>query len=184
MDKSVRLWDLRAGTTALVLSNAPSRVSWATFSPNGRQVVAFDRRFRPTSPVGIWDAHTGEKLGALEPGDNTLNAAVSRTGSRLVTLNRESNGSLGMRSVARLWQVPSLRLDHTLTAETFTISADATKLLGLERIPAAERRAARDKIKDASHTLRLWDIDGGTLLTPVLLTNEFPSVTIDGGHYC
>jgi hypothetical protein len=124
-DKTVRIWDGRAGTLLAVLSGHGDIVDSAAYSPDGTRIVTAsnDRTAR------IWDARTGAPLAILSGHGKRVNTALySPDGLRIVTASGDTT--------ARIWdaRIPANLAAQILwdaSAETDALPAVDRTLLGL-----------------------------------------------------
>jgi WD40 repeat protein/DNA-binding SARP family transcriptional activator len=156
-DGTVRLWDAAGGEKQLVIQAAaetwagPDAFSpdiWAgpvAFSPDGRLVAAltasegFEGRSYRVHNV-VFDADTGERVGALEVGDGGTGLAFTPDG-QLVTASFDGT--------ARVWDVATDEVVWTLRHDT-----------GLQQV-AVSPDGSRIATAADDGTARLWDLETG-----------------------
>ncbi|HEX3482480.1 MAG TPA: protein kinase [Kofleriaceae bacterium] len=113
------------------------RMWWATFSPDGRQIVTAGDR-----DVRIWDARTFQPILTLPHGADVYQALYSPDGTRLVTVTE---------TTLKIWDARSGALSSSLTAKHSTRAADYF-LATLS--PDGSLVAATDP---EGSTVRVWD---------------------------
>ncbi len=90
-DKTVRIWDARAGEEVRSLKGHADRVSSVSFSPDGKRVasVSADRT------VKIWDANTGQEVLTLRGHTNKVTSvSISPDGKRLATASLDGTAKV------------------------------------------------------------------------------------------
>jgi WD40 repeat protein/uncharacterized caspase-like protein len=142
-DESVKLWDLRIGRELRTLTGFGGPVYALRFSPDGARVAAggFGRVVR------VFDTTTGEILASLEHDQPVRAIAFSPDGSRIAVGADRGPGAIS------LWEVPKGRLHRRLPVAGFV---GAIAFRGDGRALAAA--------DPATHTVRLFDVEGGAPL--------------------
>jgi hypothetical protein len=180
-DKTVRLWDVPAGTCLRVLSGFKANVTAVAFAHDGRTAVASS----DDGTARLWDLSTGVEGRRLVGHDGGVNsAALSRDGRRVATAG--SDGTLRVWDAAtggelRRGTTPGVILTHALFApdERHLFSAgydgvvrawDAERLeeqaqfVG-HRGPVFRLAVSADGARllscGADATMRLWDVRAG-----------------------
>jgi WD40 repeat protein len=137
--KTVRVWDLDAGTLLRTLTGHDDTVQAVAVSADGRRAVSGGGK-----TVRVWDLDAGTLLHTLTGHDDTVQAvAASADGRRAVS---------GGGKTVRVWDLDAGTLLHTLTGHDDTVQAVA--------VSADGRRA----VSGGGKTVRVWDLDAGTLL--------------------
>jgi len=103
-DGKARLWDIAARKERLVLEGHEQPVFWASFSPDGKNIITASR----DRTARIWNADTGKPLHVLKAHDRNaiVWAAFTRNGTRAVTvacfMDAAGNSQPG-ETLGRLW---------------------------------------------------------------------------------
>jgi WD40 repeat protein len=138
-DKTVRVWDGRAGGPVLVLPATSGRPFPASFSPDGRQIVT-----GIGTTATIWDARSGARLGQKNHEDAVRDAAFAPEGTRIVTsavrLHRWDAGS----------DAPSIQPGDYKDLPFLTVSADRKRII----------------LGSSAEPLHLWDLASVTAPFP------------------
>lgn len=95
----VQVWDIKKGQNLFSLEGHESRVSYASFSPDGKKIVttSLDKTTR------IWDAETGKVIKIFEGhNDQVTSASFDKSGKLLVTASYDNS--------FRVWEVDTGRL--------------------------------------------------------------------------
>jgi WD40 repeat protein len=154
-DKVIRLWDLETGEEVRRFEGHAGRVTCLCFTPDGLHVVSGsdDKTLR------LWDVASGKEVRRFE--GHTHNVAyymaVTPDGQQIVS------GSGDVDTTVRIWDLKSgkelRRFDYRGRAdEGIGIAAFSTD----GRLALIWRRFEYGGTKDES--LRLWDVDQGTML--------------------
>lgn len=80
-DKAAKVWNAQTGAELLDLAGHNPRVSCASFSDDGFQIVTSDAKL-----VNVWDAKTGAKLLSFQHTGHVSCALFSADGSQIVTV--------------------------------------------------------------------------------------------------
>jgi WD40 repeat protein len=140
-DGTVRVWDLDAGTLLHTLTGHDRRVTAVAVSADGRRAVSAGAE---DGTVRVWDLDAGTLLRTLTGHDGPVQAvAVSADGRRAV-----SGGGDG---IVRVWDLDVEEL-RTVTGHDGGV--------GTVAVGADGRRA----VSGGGGTVRVWDLDAGTLL--------------------
>ncbi|MHC5538241.1 WD40 repeat domain-containing protein, partial [Singulisphaera rosea] len=94
-DRTIRLWDLEAGTELKCFRGHTDEVTWVAASPDGRRLLSSDYRGRD---LRLWDVESGTILHRFNDTAGQLGIAVSASGNDAVTADTDGN--------LRLWRLP------------------------------------------------------------------------------
>jgi WD40 repeat protein/Tfp pilus assembly protein PilF len=170
---AIRLWDTTTGKpVGEALNHDLPAVTFAGFSPDGKQVVSADSDpMQGESHLYVRDAATGKPAFApLELTSPVTNVLFTRDGKRLITVSSDRGGQANLAAYdAAKGEAVGKPLDHAGTLVGFGFSADGRELL----------MAAADK------TLRRWNpVSGNT--AGVVIDHagavEHASFSPDGKH--
>lgn len=141
-DRTVRLWDVSAGTCQRILQGHHDVVLCVAFNPDGSSLAtgSSDRTVR------IWDIHTGACQRILDGHQDQVNAvAFSPKGTFLATASNDQT--------ARIWDAPSGQLLLTLRGHTAGVRSVAFHPSGTRLVTAS-----------ADGTIRIWSTSAGECL--------------------
>ena len=138
-DKTARLWNADTGQLLHILTGHTSYVNHAAFNPDGQRVTTASR----DKTARLWIADSGQLLHTLTGHTNTVNAAFSPDGQRVITSGDKT---------ARMWNADTGQLLHTLTGHTSSVYHAAFSPDGQRVITSGDK------------TARLWIADSGQLL--------------------
>jgi WD40 repeat protein len=149
-DNTLRIWDSKSGVTVSASRNLEAHsesVQWAAFSPDGKRIVSgsLDRTAR------VWDSATGALVaGPFEASSVVFCVAFSADMKRIVSAGRKE---------VRVWDLET----GGLVVEPLTWSGDESsgKPDGVAFSPDGKRLVVGC---DEGKTLRVWEIEGGTVL--------------------
>lgn len=142
-DGKISLWDVESGAVVRTLPTEGS-VSDIAFTPDGKSVVTLLRR-RGSRTVSFWDVATGSPGLVLDSGVLMSSLAIARDGSRLV--------AGGLEGLLLIWELPSGRLQHRLTAP------EKEQILDIDLSPDGSLLAVVGAI-----TNTVWETQSGRLV--------------------
>ncbi len=134
------VWDAGTGKQVSRL-DAGDGLEWAAISSDGALVISAGRMGAPK----LWDARTGQLLGALKGHRNIVHgAAFSRDGARVITTSEDRT--------AKVWDTKTLKVMLSLEGHRGPVSSAAFSPDGSQILTAS-----------ADGTARLWDAGTGEL---------------------
>jgi WD40 repeat protein/tetratricopeptide (TPR) repeat protein len=115
-DSTVRVWDARTGQELVMLGGNPGSVRGVAFSRDGRRLAsggeAYDAAGGLTpGEVGVWDAHTGQRLFTLPWGAGCVNSVAFSPDGRRLACGGSRAGAPGkpFRGEVKIWEAYSGR---------------------------------------------------------------------------
>jgi tRNA A-37 threonylcarbamoyl transferase component Bud32 len=147
-DHTLRIWDLTARKQLHKLTNSSPTCWYCAISPDGKKLVGScdDSGFR------IWDFTAGAPLGSF---DMFQVNAVAFAGNDRVA-------AAGSDCVARLWDVKSHRVIHTLKGHESWVRGLAVSVDGAMAVTASGDELSEDRVRRRDeYTVRLWDLASG-----------------------
>ncbi len=140
------------------------RMWWATFSPDGRQIVTAG-----DSDARIWDARTYQPIFTLPHGADVYQALYSSDGTRLVTVTE---------TALKIWDARSGALYNSLTAKHSARTSSDYFLAALS--PDGSMVAATDP---EGSTVRVWDTMSGEQVAELRNRATFPALAFSGNGW-
>ena len=157
---NIRIWDVETGKELRKLEGYRWTCYSATFSPDGKKVVATDG----SDKILIWDADTGEILQTLMGHtDRVHSAAFSRDGKKIVTSSWDNT--------ARIWDAESGQELKKLEGPTTEILGSGGRSIAAGIRPAAfspdgKKVVAATCTRDVpgDNAVLIWDAESGKVL--------------------